>query len=295
MQFKANMEVARRDFKYYIFDWDDNILKMPTKIHLERKAPDGSWEPVAVSTSVFAVVRKKSGYRPPADGGWEAAYRDFRDDAGGAELFLRETAAAIEKVKRGEEAPGPSFETLRRTLREGRIFAIVTARGHEPETVRRAVRLFIDTVLTDEERAEMMMNLHGYRAWLDRRTEFGTDEEELDYYLSMCHFNAVTNPVYRKRVAKSSGDGSAENAKKFAIRDFVEHVTHILQRTGGIFLHPVSVGFSDDDPRNVEAVGDFIRKELSRSFPDVKFVMYDTGDPTLTNGRKIVVSDAARR
>ena len=31
-----NEEVASRDFKYYIFDWDDNILHMPTKIKLEH-------------------------------------------------------------------------------------------------------------------------------------------------------------------------------------------------------------------------------------------------------------------
>lgn len=290
-QKKINLEVAERDFKYYIFDWDDNILKMPTKIHLERLSPDGTWEPVAVSTGVFAVVReKKDEYRPPADGGWEAAYRDFRDGAGGANLFLKETAAAIEKIKSGEEKPGPSFDTLRRTLREGRIFAIVTARGHESSTVRRAVKLFIDSVLEPEEREEMMANLRGYRRWLDKREEFGTDREELAYYLSMCHFNAVTHPDFRRRVARKSGDGSSENAKKFAIRDFVAHVSHILQRTGGIFLKPVSIGFSDDDPRNVQAVASFISEELSRSFPAVKFVVYDTGDPSLAHGRKIVVS-----
>ena len=291
----VNRAVSERAFKYYIFDWDDNILKMPTKIHLERRLPDGSWVPAAISTSVFAVVRdKKDEYRPPADGGWDAAYRDFRDDGEGASTFLRETAAAIEKIKNGSEAPGPSFETLRRTLREGRIFAIVTARGHEPSTIKSAVRLFIDTVLTAAEREEMMANLRGYRAWLDKRETFGTDAEELDYYLSMCHFNAVTHPAYKRLVAESSGDPSSENAKKFAIRDFVEHVAHILERTGGIFLKPVSIGFSDDDAANVSAVGDFIAKELAKAFPEVKFVLYDTGDPSLTNGRKIVVSNSAR-
>ena len=32
---RANLGVAARDFKYYIFDWDDNILHMPTRIHME--------------------------------------------------------------------------------------------------------------------------------------------------------------------------------------------------------------------------------------------------------------------
>ena len=56
----VNYDVATRDFKYYIFDWDDNILHMPTKIHLEERGEDGAWRPVEVSTSVFAIVRTDS-------------------------------------------------------------------------------------------------------------------------------------------------------------------------------------------------------------------------------------------
>jgi len=44
----VNENVATRDFKYYIFDWDDNILHMPTKIRLEHLEADGSWCPVEV-------------------------------------------------------------------------------------------------------------------------------------------------------------------------------------------------------------------------------------------------------
>ena len=32
-----NEAIPQRDLKYYIFDWDDNILRMPTYIHLERR------------------------------------------------------------------------------------------------------------------------------------------------------------------------------------------------------------------------------------------------------------------
>ena len=40
----VNVDVAKRDFKYYIFDWDDNILHMPTKIRMEHREEDGSWK-----------------------------------------------------------------------------------------------------------------------------------------------------------------------------------------------------------------------------------------------------------
>ena len=299
---EVNTDVAQRAFKYYIFDWDDNILHMPTRIYLEKRGEDGVWRPVAVPTSTFALVRTDvTNYRLPENGGAAAAFRDFQDVPGdlSAQTFIRDTRAALARVVDGGESTGPSFDTLRKTLREGRIFAIVTARGHAPDTIREAVRIFIETVLGADERSEMMANLRGYRWWLDKKTEFGTDAEELDYYLSMCRYHAVTSPGFKEKVAgdadfglrfaSASQESRPELAKEFAIRDFVEHLFHTLQRTGGLG-NPVSVGFSDDDAGNVNAVSDYIRAELARRFGGFKFVVYDTSDPTLSHGRKVVVS-----
>ncbi len=300
---KVNDAVADRDFKYYIFDWDDNILHMPTRIYLEKLGDDGVWRPVSVSTSTFALVRTDDKhYRMPLKGGRLAAFRDFQDEPGeeGNSAFLRDTRAALSRIAAGEK-PGPSFATLRQTLRMGRIFAIVTARGHESVTVREAVKIFIDEVLSPAEREEMMANLRGYRWWLDKCTTFGTDAEELDYYLSVCRYHAVTSPSFCEklagdadfgvRVASSPSARRPELAKEYAIRDFVEHIIHTLERTGGLELrHPMAVGFSDDDPGNVQAVCDYIREELGRRFGSVKFVVYDTSDANLARGRKITVS-----
>lgn len=290
----VNLRVADRDFKYYIFDWDDNILHMPTHIHLEKRMPDGTWQPHQVSTAVFAVVRnEKENYRAPG-GVWDNAFVEFQDYADEDESrFLRDTRASLDKVLRGETQPGPSFNTLRETLVEGRLFAIVTARGHESDSIRRAVRLFVDLVLTPAEKREMMANLRGYRACFDHLTAFGTDDEEIEYYLSLNRYHAVTNPGFRRWMAQEAENGrpAPENAKQFAIRDFVEHVIKLLSRTGASSLRrPISVGFSDDDLGNVAAVERYIRDELARHFPAIKFCVYDTSDPSLTDGRKVTVS-----
>ena len=299
---KVNVEVANRDFKYYIFDWDDNILHMPTRIYLEKLGRDGVWRPVSVSTGTYALVRTDAEhYRMPRSGGRAAAFRDFQDspDARTDDLaFIRDTKSALARIASGESA-GPSFETLRKTLREGRIFAIVTARGHAPETIREAVRLFIDRVLSQDERDEMLANLRGYRHCFDKVDVFGTDEEELDYFLSMCRYHAVTNPDFRERLecdrdfgtrfAAADAERRPELAKEFAIRDFVEHLFRTLQRTNALGRE-VAVGFSDDDAGNVSAVSDYIRSELARRFGGFKFVVYDTSDPTLANGRKVTVA-----
>ena len=296
----VNYDVSTRDFKFYVFDWDDNILHMPTKIHLEKQKDDGSWHPVEVSTSVFAIVRTDPRYRMPP-GGRAEAFREFQDvvdEESGDVLFIRDTRAALERVKAGEK-PGPSFDTLRKTLREGRIFAIVTARGHDPQTLRDAVRIFIDEVLTPDERTAMMRSLRGYRWWLDGATEFGTDDEEIDYYLSLCRYHAVTHPDFFEqlksdgdfgdRYEEASGAERPELAKEFAIKDFVEHVFRVLKNTGGLG-RSVSVGFSDDDAGNVRAVSNYIRAELVKRFQGFKFVVYDTSDPSLENGQKVTVA-----
>lgn len=302
----VNEEVATRDFKYYIFDWDDNILHMPTKIRMEHREDAGTWKPVEVSTATFALVRADvEHYRAPG-GVWAEAFRNFEDppcDGGGQtppNLFLEDTIAALEKVEHGAK-PGPSYQALKKTLREGRLFAIVTARGHSPETLKKAVRIFIRYALTEEDRAEMMSNLRGYRRWIDGvgDGEFGTDAEELDYYLGMCRYSAVTyaefrarmanDPIYREKLAVASTTARPELAKEFAIRDFVEHVFHMLRRSGRLD-RSVSIGFSDDDVGNVKTVSSFIRRELSKRFDGIKFVVYDTSDRTLSKGRKVCVS-----
>ncbi len=289
-----NLRVAERDFKYYIFDWDDNILHMPTRIHLERRMPDGTWVPHSVSTAAFAVVRTdRENYRAPG-GEWERAFVEFQDAADEDESrFLRDTRVSLDNVLSGAMKPGPSFETLRETLREGRLFAIVTARGHESESLKKAVRLFIELVLTAAEKEEMAANLRGYRACFDGLTAFGTDDEEIAHYLSLNRYHAVTSPGFKRWMTNEveRGRASTENGKQFAIRDFVEHVIKLLSRAGADSLRrPISVGFSDDDLGNVAAVERYIQDELSRRFPSIKFCVYDTSDPALTDGRKVTVS-----
>lgn len=293
----VNEAVATRDFKYYIFDWDDNILHMSTKIRLEHLEADGTWKPVEVSTSKFALVRCDKSYRAPQAGGWDDAFRYFADDSGYSH-FIEDTVAALERVEHGEK-PGPSYNALKKTLREGRLFAIVTARGHSSAAIERAVRVFIKYALSEEEREEMLSNLRGYRRVYENAETFGSDVEEVDIYLSRCQFNAVTNkdflekmehdPIYNERLLTLKNASKPELAKEYAIREFVEKIFGMLRRRGCL-NRPVSIGFSDDDKRNVKNVSEYIRVDLAKRFEGIKFVVYDTSDRSLDKGRKVCVS-----
>lgn len=286
----ANLAVAERDLKYYIFDWDNNILHMPTRIHLERRTADGHWVPHSVSTAAFSVIRRDTvNYRPPG-GDWEKAFTDFRDVSIDDEnIFLRDTRLAIDRVMQHNEEPAPSFTTFKRTLIEGRIFAIVTARGHDPGVIRRAVEYFITKVLSPEEHSEMRRNLRGYILCFEPERRQVSDAEALDYYLSLNRYHGIMSSHFLNLLhTRAPGVEASESGKPFAIKDFVEHVIRITRDRG---LHkPISVGFSDDDPINLRAVEDYIRGRLAREFPGVKFVVYDTSDPDVPSGRKVVVS-----
>ena len=292
MKLNANLSVADRELKYYIFDWDDNILHMPTRIHLERRLQDGSWVPHLVSTSLFAVIRNDTmNYRPP-EGIWKNAFCEFRDFAEDDEsMFLKDARTAIDHLLKGKTTPPPSFNTFKKSLIEGRIFAIVTARGHSSDTLKRGVRLFIDRVLSLEERSTMLSNLRGYVISYDGATLNAamSDEQIIDYYLSLNKYHAVTSPQFEQLVEGHIPDyNKSEARKQFAIRDFIEHLFTIIERIG--VRKPISVGFSDDDPANIRAVEEYIRDELGKRFPSVRFVVYDTSDSTLTDGRKVVVA-----
>ena len=205
---------------------------------------------------------------------------------------MQDARTAIDRLFEGKDKRPPSFNVFRKTLREGRIFAIVTARGHRPETLRKGVELFIERILSPQEREEMVWNLRGYLVAYENGAANArmSDAEVVENYLSMNHYHAVTNPDFIRLVKSAAvpDPNNSETRKKFAIMEFLEHLFRMVERIGA--RKPISVGFSDDDPGNVAAVADFIRSTLAERFPAVKFVVYDTSDPDVEKGHKLVVS-----
>jgi hypothetical protein len=285
-----NYAVADRDSKYYIFDWDNNVLHMPTHIHLERRQPDGSWLPATVTTEEYSRIRRDAeNYRPPG-GDWERAFREFRDiEDEDVNAFIRDTERAIDRVVRGERRAGPSFRIFRNVLVEGRLFAIVTARGHSPGVLRDGVLYFIRHVLSYDEMERMLANLRGYLECFEpgHGVDLADPQALLAFYLNLNRYHAVTWPEFRRQMGLVADDPQVELGKRMAIEDFVAHVVRIATERG--IDKPISFGFSDDDPGNVAAIEQFIRDVLVKKFPGVKFVVYDTSDPDLEAGRKNVV------
>ena len=229
--------------KYYAFDWDDNLMFMPTKIYLK----DDNGKSVGMSTEDFAEYRTEIGKEPFEYEGHtivsfdEEPFRDFR--VSGDKKFISDAMSA---------PTGPAWDDFVEAINSGAIFAIVTARGHTPSVLKEAVYKLIKQNKHGLDSNQLSKNLLKYRDLADE--DKLSKDQLIRSYLDMCRFHPV-----------SFGDGSATNpeqGKIDAMEEFVGYVknlSHSLQQKAFMknkisnYFTPF-IGFSDDDVRNVETM-----------------------------------------
>jgi hypothetical protein len=229
--------------KYYAFDWDDNLMYMPTKIYLK----DDEGNSVGMSTEDFAEYRTEIGQEPfdyeghTIVGFEEDAFRDFR--VTGDKKFISDAMTA---------PTGPAWDDFVEAVNNGSIFAIVTARGHTPSVLKNAIYNLIKKNKHGLDQQELVKNLRKYRDIADE--EDLTDDELIRTYLEMCKYHPV-----------SFGEGSAANPEELkvsAMKQFVEYVKNMSQRLQekAFMKNKISnyfvpfIGFSDDDLKNVQTM-----------------------------------------
>ena len=229
--------------KYYAFDWDDNLMFMPTKIYLK----DDKGKSVGMSTEDFAEYRTEIGKEPFEYEGHTIVSFDkepFRDfGVLGDKQFLKDSMTA---------PTGPAWDDFVESINNGSIFAIVTARGHTPSMLKEAVYKLIKQNKHGLDSNQLAKNLLKYRNLADE--EKLSKDQLIRSYLDMCRFHPV-----------SFGEGSATNpeqGKINAMEEFVSYVkklSHSLQEKAFMknkisnYFTPF-IGFSDDDVRNIESM-----------------------------------------
>jgi len=245
--------------KGYSFDWDDNVLNMPTKIHLEKKS-NGGWKDYEVSTEKFREIRHELDGEKlrlknnnPND-----AFKDFK-----TEIFIQHTKDAI-----NANEFGPSFKKFKKALINGYDFSIITARGISKDSLRKGIKVLIDMTFSDEEKETMNKNLKEKKY------------KSIDDYISDQQLSAVSSEEFKTEYQSKGGAENPEVAKTMAFEKYVESV---VKKVGDLVDNPnregVKIGFSDDDLGNIKKMEEFIRKELLKKYPKVKFVIYDTSNP----------------
>lgn len=249
--------------KYYMLDWDDNILYMPTTIRMMHHGV-----PVDVTTKQFAEVRHDPNYRPINDS-WDEAFAQFRDGSGD---FVADTRQAIV-----EQAFAPSFAAFKRALLKARLFCIVTARGHSAATIRRGVETVIDQVFSAEEHAEMLRNIQAFNQHAGLEIP---DELAFEKYLDLNGYVGVSSPGFLKIFQDQMPDSvepTSERAKTVAVAQFVAHTLALAQNLPARTRY-IAFGFSDDDHRNLQVMRQFLSETLVEQHPDVAFFVYNTSD-----------------
>jgi len=274
------------ELHYYAFDFDDNILHMPTVIHMDKKVGD-SWIPTDVSTSNFAKVRNDNENWRLVSGDPVKAFSEFRDHGPrGKGAFLQDVKKAL-----NDNQQGPAWESFIECLTEGAIFSIITARGHEPDSIRVSIEYIIDNHLSSEESNSLYNNCIKHSYIFANEEEFDripkgklTETKLISSYLDSCDYYGVTSEFF----SKTFGDGDSSNpeaAKQAALEAFIKKCNKFGKMIGST---SVSVGFSDDDPGNVEHVRTFFKEKSALynklSPHKVKFNLYDTSNRNIKGG-----------
>ena len=238
------------DLKYYAFDWDDNIVTMPTQIILLTEDD----EELGMSTEDFADYRGLIGketfeYKGKMIVGYaNDPYRNF-GVKGDSAFIIDSMVASI----------GPSWDDFVECINGGSIFAIITARGHTPSVLREAIYNFIVTNHNGINKDILIENLKKYRNMTGDETKDA--QIMINEYLDLCKYYPV-----------SYGEGSASNpeeGKIKALREFIVYVKEMSEKLGkrAFLKNDVKnnfipmIGFSDDDPANVEKIKSFLDKE----------------------------------
>jgi hypothetical protein len=220
---------------------------MPTKIIV--KTEDG--DEVGMSTDDFAEHRHHLGKKPfeykgeMIVGYAQNPFRNFRTE--GDKDFLVDAMRA---------KTGPAFDDFREAINNGSIFSIITARGHNPNTLKEAVYNYIIEGFNGIDKEQLIKNLKKYRSFVGE--EEMSDEELIKSYLELNKYHPVS-------FGDDKGASNPEEAKVRAMDDFVSYIkgmaavlnkrAYLKNDIGNKFIPAIpSIGFSDDDPKNIEVM-----------------------------------------
>jgi hypothetical protein len=133
---------------------------MPTRIMVK----DDNDEVIGMTTEDFAHYRNKLGkeefdYNGHKIVGYdEDPFRNFRTE--GDKAFLVDAMLA---------KTGPAWSDFVECVNNGSIFSIITARGHNPKTIKEGVYNYIISEFNGISKSELLKNLRKFRNFTDEK------------------------------------------------------------------------------------------------------------------------------
>ncbi len=230
--------------KYYAFDWDDNLLYMPTKIILLK-----DWEEVEIGTQEFAEVRWEI---------WNGVYKLLE----GSESFKNFLPSWDEQfeIDAMVAKEWPSWEVFAtEVINKAKIFSIITARGHSKKVFGRVISKMIRENHKWIDKNEFKKNMTNYlelekKHYPERNIIIKDDEEWLiQQYMSVNEFYPVANPEVQEELNQEWWTLNPEEAK---IQAYINTCNHFALQAKNIYAPGTEVitiaWMSDDDKKNLE-------------------------------------------
>lgn len=273
---------------YYMFDWDENLLYMHTHSYLEHLV-DGNWLVEKVSSDELGYILpiidnyySNGGYTE-----WKyinddkyTAFSEYRDNGHNGNLsFLYDTINAIK-----HKNFAPIWDEFIQCLINGNCFAIITARGHEPSSIRSTIKWIINHYLSNEEYKWMINSLKKFNTLFDINDpiNFLSDDDIIEDYLNDCEFIGISSEWFGEKFGVDNKSFlNDEYYKLIAAKYFIDRLNHY----GDKLNKKVSVGFSDDNLKNVMTMYNYFKNELSKIYPNIEFNVYHSKD-----GKKKITS-----
>lgn len=240
-----NYHVGGRSF--YFFDFDDNIAYLKTPTYLFHKV---TRKIIVLTSGEFAKIAPeigKSGYLKDYEIDFDdenGSFKNFRDRdfhalhrlAGKKQFFIEDLMEALGGVD--HKWKGPSWSCFYHAVFNKRPLALITARGHHPETIKKGIKEFVR-------------------------------DGHLPYEPNYLTVFPVNHPVIKKELSQGLVLSVAE-LKRVAIRKSVEMAFKIY---GENPYH--RFGMSDDDPKNIDLI---IKEmtNLKKDFPENSFFVIET-------------------
>lgn len=246
-----NLHKGGRSF--YFFDFDDNVAFLTTPMFLFHRETGGE---VEISSREFArhsaLIGKQGIYADyqlnfdPKVG----SFRRFRDKdlnwlerlRGHKQVFVTDLAGALGLPD--VEWKGPSWNCFYHAVFNERPVSLITARGHDPRTIREGISLWV------------------------QEGHLPCEPNYLSIY-----------PVSHPRIKAELNLSESENIPHLKQRALRASVLQALRTYGDNPHH--RFGMSDDDPRNIEWIVSEM-KELKREFPSLSFFVIQTHGGQMT-------------
>lgn len=241
-----NYHLGGRSF--YFFDFDDNVAFLATPLILFHKE---SRAELAITSGQFAQEHHnigRAGIFADYKIEWDddtGTFRNFRDHHHEElerlglkkQIFVHDVAHALGLPD--FQWKGPSWSCFYHATFNQRPVSVITARGHDPETLKQGIELFVNA----------------------------------GHLPTAPNFLSIF-PVSHRGTRKQLGDTelvkSVAELKQAAIRESVERAI----QTYGYSPHH-RFGMSDDDPKNIQLIAEEMAR-LKIRYPEMSFFMIET-------------------